>query len=110
VTLTTIARHFIRFWGVFVKALNLPLPRFVVLSALLVAPINNLGAANPCHPRLPMEIKAPVLKSLPVKGNRIDQTVTGDFGESLVGGLLSTANQSPGDRSGGAVEALHPVD
>jgi hypothetical protein len=41
-------------------------------------------AADVYQPKLPMEMPVLVIKYFPVKGDRIDQTVTGDWGESLI--------------------------
>jgi hypothetical protein len=42
-----------------------------------------LEAAEPSKPKQPMEVRVLVVKYFPVKGDRIDQTVTGDWGEPL---------------------------
>ncbi len=50
---------------------------------LLTSVAGQVQAADPYQPTLPMEIKVLVVKYFPVKGDRIDQTVTGDWGEPL---------------------------
>jgi hypothetical protein len=92
--ITTMARHFIQSVEVFVKASSLSLPLFVGLTALLAVPIHDLRAADPYDPKLPMEIKVLVVKYFPVKGNRIDQAVTGDFGEPLEETRTKTTTQT----------------
>ena len=42
-----------------------------------------MEAADAYQPKLPMEIRVLVIKYFPVKGDRINQTVTGDWGEPL---------------------------
>jgi len=65
------------------KTLRFPMPVFAGVLALLAVFVAALAAAEPYQPKLPMEIKVLVVKYFPVKGDRIDQTVTGDWGESL---------------------------
>ena len=85
---------FIQLVEAFVNTLNFSLPLFVGLTALLAAPIHDLRAAEPYPPKLPMEIKVLVVQYFPVKGDRIDQTVTGDFGEPLEETRKKTATQT----------------
>jgi hypothetical protein len=53
------------------------------LLTFLIFFVTDLPAAQPYQPKLPMEIKVLVVKYFPVKGDRIDQSVTGDWGEPL---------------------------
>lgn len=61
---------------------------FVVLVlfaqvACLALLAGDLRAAEPYRPKLPMEIPVVVVKYFPVKGDRIDVAVTGDWGAPL---------------------------
>ena len=59
--------------------------RTMLCSALLLwgAATHWLWAADSHQPKLPMEVPVLVIKYFPVKGDRIDQTVTGDWGATL---------------------------
>ena len=65
------------------KTINLLMPLLVGSTALLAAPVTVIRAADPQQPNPPMEIKVLVIKYFPINGDRIDETVTGDWGESL---------------------------
>jgi hypothetical protein len=93
-TITTMVRHFLQVVEIPVKVLKLSLPLLVGLTAILAAPNRDLRAAYPSHPKLPMEIRVLVVKFFPVKRNRIDQTVTGDFGEPIEETRHKTATQT----------------
>ena len=59
--------------------------RYSMLWITLVGPVAGPMAATEVYrPKLPMEIRVLVIKYFPVKGDRINQTVTGDWGEPLV--------------------------
>lgn len=55
----------------------------LVLGALGCAPATRAAAPAPAADKLPWEIRVLVVKYFPVKGDRIDQSVTGDWGETL---------------------------
>lgn len=65
------------------KTLPLSMPMAAGAMALLCLAVPILRAADPYRPKLPLEIKVLVVKYFPVKGDRIDRAVTGDWGESL---------------------------
>jgi len=73
------------------KTLRFPVPVFAGLLALFVP---GLSAADAYQPNLPMEVRVLVIKYFPVKGDRIDQTVTGDWGESLEETRKKTTTQT----------------
>ena len=55
--------------------------RYSMLWITLVGPVAGPMAATEVYrPKLPMEIRVLVIKYFPVKGDRINQTVTGDWG------------------------------
>ena len=62
--------------------------------AVFLSTINDIAAAAAFQPKLPMEIPVLVIKYFPVKGDRIDQAVTGDWGESLAETRKKTAVQT----------------
>jgi hypothetical protein len=72
------------------KSLACPM-LWVILLAYVTG---QVAAADPYQPRLPMEIKVLVVKYFPVKGDRIDQTVTGDWGETLAATRKKTTVQT----------------
>jgi len=65
-----------------------------MIAALLILLIPGLAAADPYQPNPPMEIRVLVIKYFPVKGDRIDQTVTGDWGQSLEETRKKTTTQT----------------
>ena len=50
---------------------------------LALLPCLGQALADTAAPSLPMKIPVLVIKYFPVKGDRIDQTVTGDWGAPL---------------------------
>jgi hypothetical protein len=73
------------------KTLRFPMFLF---AALLILFIPGLAAADPYQPKPPMEIRVLVVEYFPVKGDRIDQTVTGDWGQSLEETRKKTTTQT----------------
>ncbi len=65
-----------------------------VFAGFLILFIPGLTAADPYQPNPPMEIRVLVIKYFPVKGERIDQTVTGDWGASLEETRTKTTTQT----------------
>src|SRR5271166_1602093 len=68
-----------------------PMP---MIAALLILFIPGLAAADAYQPKPPMEIRVLVIKYFPVNGDRIDQTVTGDWGASLEETRTKTTTQT----------------
>ena len=65
---------------------------FVVLTVSLIGPSRAFAAAD--TPTLPMKIPVLVIKYFPVKADRIDLAVTGDWGASLEETRLKTDKQT----------------
>jgi hypothetical protein len=63
----------------------------LALPALFAA---DMLAAEPYRPKLPMEIPVLVIKYFPVKGDRIDQAVTGNWSEALEATRKKTTMQT----------------
>ena len=61
-----------------------PLPVVACGVALLFLPLLTEAVQADDHdPGVPMEVRTLVVKYFPVKGDRIDQSVTGDWGATL---------------------------
>ena len=56
---------------------------FSMIGLSLLGSLAAISAAEREAPKLPMEIPVLVVKYFPVKGDRIDQKVTGDWGAPL---------------------------
>lgn len=62
---------------------SFPLASLVLLATLALGLPSAARAAAPDADKLPWEIPVLVVKYFPVKGDRIDQAVTGDWGDTL---------------------------
>jgi hypothetical protein len=69
-------------------------PIFSVVLVLGCLFVVKLRAVDAYEPTLPMEVRVLVIKYFPVKGDRIDQNVTGDVGDSLADTRKKTTTQT----------------
>jgi len=70
---------------------------FHVMTAVMILlgmAVGFAGAAEVWQPKLPMEVRVLVIQYFPVKGDLIDRTVTGDWGEPLEATRTKTTTQT----------------